>query len=150
MALLPEREARPHLWRLLQGGYVRLQEVPKTADHNPRTTCFLWHVDTPAALRVLERDVLKTAHLMQQRAEAECAPPAPASRGGAGEASGAGGGPAPAPRPDGMGPGGCSNAAASAQGEAARREALVAARKSELLDSMTLQLINTAMLLRVL
>ena len=60
LALLPERDARPHLMKLLKHDYVLLQELPRTADHNPRTTTYLWHVDIEHAYRTLERDMFRT------------------------------------------------------------------------------------------
>lgn len=51
LALLPERDARPLLWQLLQHAYVWMQEVPRQADRNPKTTTYLWHVSLPLAYR---------------------------------------------------------------------------------------------------
>ena len=69
LALLPEREARPLLMKLLQSDYVLLQELPRTVDHNPRTTTYLWHVDLDAAYRTLERSMfLSVANLFSRMA----------------------------------------------------------------------------------
>ena len=34
-----------------------MQELPRTVDHNPRTTTYLWHVDLDQAYRTLERSM---------------------------------------------------------------------------------------------
>jgi len=72
MALLPERDARPLLWKLLHHEFVRLQEVPRSADRNPKTTTYLWHCSLPHAYQTLERQMFKalcalSARLTQER-----------------------------------------------------------------------------------
>jgi len=67
MALLPERDARPLLMTLLQAELVMLQEVPRTADRNPKTTFYLWHVSLPHAYRVLEAEMLRTLDQLHTR-----------------------------------------------------------------------------------
>lgn len=39
---------------------MRLQELPRTVDHNPRTTTYLWHVDLDQAYRTLERSMFRS------------------------------------------------------------------------------------------
>ena len=34
--------------------------MPRSVDHNPRTTCYLWYVDLPRAYRALEAQLLQT------------------------------------------------------------------------------------------
>jgi DNA-directed RNA polymerase III subunit RPC3 len=58
--MMAEAEARPLLARMQQAGYVSVQELPRSADHNPRTTVYLWHVELPRACRVLEAELLST------------------------------------------------------------------------------------------
>ena len=60
---------------LLQAELVMLQEVPRTADRNPKTTFYLWHVSLPHAYRVLEAEMLRT--LDQLRAPARHIPAGP-------------------------------------------------------------------------
>jgi hypothetical protein len=47
MAMLPVKDTRTILYRLLKGNYVTLQEVSKTGDHNPQRTLYVWRVDIP-------------------------------------------------------------------------------------------------------
>lgn len=58
--MMAEGEARPLLGRMLQAGFVSMQELPRSADHNPRTTLYLWHVELPRACRALEAELLAT------------------------------------------------------------------------------------------
>jgi hypothetical protein len=44
LAMMPGREARERLFQLLRVGLVQLQEVPRTADHAPARTIYLWAV----------------------------------------------------------------------------------------------------------
>ena len=70
-ALLPEKDARPLLWALLQAGYVLLQEVPRSNDRNPKTTTYLWHVSLTHAYRTFEEELLETIRRLQRRVDAE-------------------------------------------------------------------------------
>ena len=74
-ALLPEREARPLLWSLLQSGYAMLQEVARTADHNPKTTTYLWYVSLPHAYKTLEEEMVSSlvGKMKQTQEEAQTA-----------------------------------------------------------------------------
>ena len=45
--MLPVKDTRTILYRLLKGNYVTLQEVSKTGDHNPQRTFYVWRVDIP-------------------------------------------------------------------------------------------------------
>jgi DNA-directed RNA polymerase III subunit RPC3 len=71
LALLPERDTRPLLWQLLQSAYVQLQEVPRSADRNPKTTTFLWYADLASAYRTLETELFATITTLHARVEAE-------------------------------------------------------------------------------
>ena len=56
---------------LLRAEYVQLQEVPRTADHNPRTTTYLWHVELRSAYAKFERDLMRTVAALRQRVSHE-------------------------------------------------------------------------------
>jgi len=71
LGLMPEKEARPLLWTLMSAGYASLQEVPRSVDHNPRTTCYLWYVDLPRAYRAFEAQLLQTHARLATMLEAE-------------------------------------------------------------------------------
>jgi DNA-directed RNA polymerase III subunit RPC3 len=45
IAMISGKEARERLYVLLNAGLVLLQEVPRTVDHAPSRTIFLWTVD---------------------------------------------------------------------------------------------------------
>lgn len=67
LALLPERDARPLLWKLLNHEYVLMQEVPRSVDRNPKTTTYLWHCSLDKAYQTLERQMFKTLCSLGQR-----------------------------------------------------------------------------------
>ena len=67
MALLPERDARPLLWKLLNHEHVLMQEVPRSVDRNPKTTTYLWHCSLDKAYQTLERQMFKTLCSLGQR-----------------------------------------------------------------------------------
>ncbi|KAJ4460412.1 putative dna-directed rna polymerase iii subunit rpc3 [Paratrimastix pyriformis] len=50
MAMLPVSECRRHLYGLLAREYLRLQEIPETADRQPSRTFYLWSVNMDQAL----------------------------------------------------------------------------------------------------
>jgi predicted ArsR family transcriptional regulator len=54
--LIEQKQCREHLYGLLEGGFVSIQDVPRTSDHAPSRTFFLWYVDTEAVLTMLEQD----------------------------------------------------------------------------------------------
>lgn len=43
--MLPLKEARELLYRMLRSGFVRMFDVPKTQDHAPSRAFFLWEAD---------------------------------------------------------------------------------------------------------
>lgn len=45
LAMISLKDARSKLFHLFNGEYIQLQEVPKTADHAPSRTLFLWKAD---------------------------------------------------------------------------------------------------------
>ncbi|TMW63835.1 hypothetical protein Poli38472_002776 [Pythium oligandrum] len=56
LALLPSNDARRRLYELYRENLVKLQEIPKRADHNPAFTMYCWSVDVPGLeLSIAER-----------------------------------------------------------------------------------------------
>lgn len=51
MAMIPVKDTRELLYKLLKAEYVQIQEVARTSDHAPSRTFYLWRVDL---LRVVE------------------------------------------------------------------------------------------------
>lgn len=49
IAMITPKEARERLYGLLRMGLLALQEVPKTLDHAPSRTFYLWHIREDAA-----------------------------------------------------------------------------------------------------
>ena len=52
MAMIPVKDTRELLYKLLKAEYVMIQEVARTSDHAPSRTFYLWRVDL---LRVVEQ-----------------------------------------------------------------------------------------------
>jgi DNA-directed RNA polymerase III subunit RPC3 len=44
VAMITSKEVRERLYAMLKAGLVQLQEVPKSADHTPSRTIFLWSI----------------------------------------------------------------------------------------------------------
>ncbi|EGZ24677.1 hypothetical protein PHYSODRAFT_487168, partial [Phytophthora sojae] len=56
LALLPSNDARHRLYELYTDKLLKMQEIPKRADHNPAFTFFCWSVDVPQMqARITER-----------------------------------------------------------------------------------------------
>uniref|UniRef100_A0A493SZN9 DNA-directed RNA polymerase III subunit RPC3 n=1 Tax=Anas platyrhynchos platyrhynchos TaxID=8840 RepID=A0A493SZN9_ANAPP len=52
-AMIPAKEAKEMLYRMLSENFVALQEIPKTPDHAPSRTFYLYTVNVPASARML-------------------------------------------------------------------------------------------------
>lgn len=67
-AMIPAKEAKDMLYRMLSENLVALQEIPKTPDHAPSRTFYLYTVNVPAAARMLLHRCYKSvANLMERR-----------------------------------------------------------------------------------
>ncbi|NWI85956.1 RPC3 polymerase, partial [Pitta sordida] len=67
-AMIPAKEAKDMLYRMLQENLVSLQEIPKTPDHAPSRTFYLYTVNVVAAARMLLHRCYKSvANLMERR-----------------------------------------------------------------------------------
>ena len=124
-ALLPEREARPLLWALLQAGYVSLQEVARTADYNPKTTTYLWYVSLPHAYRTLEGEMVTALVNLHVRLDEELKV---SERLAASTKS--------------------TNVCEASEGQ--KREAAIARARAENIEAAIARLCNTALLLRTM
>eukprot|EP00218_Dolichomastix_sp_CCMP3274_P007624 CAMPEP_0170134692 /NCGR_PEP_ID=MMETSP0033_2-20121228/2052_1 /TAXON_ID=195969 /ORGANISM="Dolichomastix tenuilepis, Strain CCMP3274" /LENGTH=587 /DNA_ID=CAMNT_0010370261 /DNA_START=23 /DNA_END=1786 /DNA_ORIENTATION=- len=67
MAMVPQHATREYLYRLLKAGYVRLQEVAKSADHAPSRTFYLWRVELLGAVEQLGVDLYRAASNIRGR-----------------------------------------------------------------------------------
>ncbi|NXV58549.1 RPC3 polymerase, partial [Molothrus ater] len=67
-AMIPAKEAKDMLYRMLSENLVALQEIPKTPDHAPSRTFYLYTVNLMAAARMLLHRCYKSvANLMERR-----------------------------------------------------------------------------------
>ncbi|NXM33565.1 RPC3 polymerase, partial [Oxyruncus cristatus] len=73
-AMIPAKEAKDMLYRMLSENLVSLQEIPKTPDHAPSRTFYLYTVNVAAAARMLLHRCYKAspkhqpaANLMERR-----------------------------------------------------------------------------------
>eukprot|EP00241_Pyramimonas_parkeae_P015426 CAMPEP_0114289966 /NCGR_PEP_ID=MMETSP0059-20121206/7668_1 /TAXON_ID=36894 /ORGANISM="Pyramimonas parkeae, Strain CCMP726" /LENGTH=549 /DNA_ID=CAMNT_0001411299 /DNA_START=77 /DNA_END=1726 /DNA_ORIENTATION=+ len=77
LAMLPVKETREILYRLLKAGYLLLQEVARSADHNPQRTLYLWRADIGRAVGRLGAELVRTVLLARARLHHELASHAP-------------------------------------------------------------------------
>ncbi|XP_062820868.1 DNA-directed RNA polymerase III subunit RPC3 [Anolis carolinensis] len=67
-AMIPAKEAKEMMYKMLSANIVALQEIPKTPDHAPSRTFYLYGVDTLSAARMLlHRSYKSVANLMERR-----------------------------------------------------------------------------------
>uniref|UniRef100_A0A8C8EA41 DNA-directed RNA polymerase III subunit RPC3 n=1 Tax=Otus sunia TaxID=257818 RepID=A0A8C8EA41_9STRI len=67
-AMIPAKEAKDMLYKMLSENFVSLQEIPKTPDHAPSRTFYLYTVNVPASARMLLHRCYKSvANLMERR-----------------------------------------------------------------------------------
>ncbi|NWV20393.1 RPC3 polymerase, partial [Origma solitaria] len=67
-AMIPAKEAKDMLYRMLSENLVSLQEIPKTPDHAPSRTFYLYTVNVMAAARMLLHRCYKSvANLIERR-----------------------------------------------------------------------------------
>ncbi|ORY49766.1 hypothetical protein BCR33DRAFT_847056 [Rhizoclosmatium globosum] len=61
LALISNKVAREKLYEMLNVGLIQLQDVPKTVDHAPSRTFFLWYVSLPKCVDAM---ILETYHML--------------------------------------------------------------------------------------
>jgi len=67
MAMVPLKDCREILGKLLKHEYVRMQEVARTADHAPSRTSYLWKVDIPSVLSKIALEIEIAADNLNMR-----------------------------------------------------------------------------------
>jgi len=67
LAMLPLKEVRERLYKMLSQNYVQLQEVPKSNDHAPQRTFYLWNVNLNEVKNLLLSEIYKTIINIQLR-----------------------------------------------------------------------------------
>lgn len=65
------QQARERLYKMLQFGFLELQEVSKAQDHTPSRTYFIYRVNFKRALDVYRDSVFKTCHNLLLRLKSE-------------------------------------------------------------------------------
>ncbi|XP_068108330.1 DNA-directed RNA polymerase III subunit RPC3 [Hyperolius riggenbachi] len=67
-AMIPAKEAKEMLYKMLSVNLIALQEIPKTPDHAPSRTFYLYTVNPlPAARMLLQRCYKTVANLIERR-----------------------------------------------------------------------------------
>ncbi|NWR59027.1 RPC3 polymerase, partial [Bucorvus abyssinicus] len=67
-AMIPAKEAKDMLYKMLSENFVSLQEIPKTPDHAPSRTFYLYTVNLPSTARMLLHRCYKSvANLIERR-----------------------------------------------------------------------------------
>ncbi|TFK06612.1 actin, cytoplasmic 2 [Platysternon megacephalum] len=67
-AMIPAKEAKDMLYKMLSENFVSLQEIPKTPDHAPSRTFYLYTVNTLSSARMLLHRCYKSvANLIERR-----------------------------------------------------------------------------------
>lgn len=66
-SMIPASESRTVLFKMHRGGIVQLQEVPKSNDHHPTRTYYLWNVNLPKVYEKLNDDMYKTIRNLRMR-----------------------------------------------------------------------------------
>ncbi|KAL7978319.1 hypothetical protein Chor_014858 [Crotalus horridus] len=67
-AMIPGKEAKEMMYKMLSANIVALQEIPKTPDHAPSRTFYLYTVNTLASARMLLQRCYKcVANLIERR-----------------------------------------------------------------------------------
>jgi len=67
MAMIPVKDTRELLYRLLKVDFVQLQEVARTADHAPARTFYLWRVGHLHVIDRLHNELHRTVTKVRAR-----------------------------------------------------------------------------------
>ena len=61
--MVPKKDANDLLCRMFKAQFVKMQEVPRSADHNAQRTFFLWFVDLPKVRAPIPEDISRDTAL---------------------------------------------------------------------------------------
>jgi len=67
MAMIPVKDTRELLYKLLKAKYVQIQELARTMDHAPSRTFYLWRVDPICAAGQVGREIYKATFNLRAR-----------------------------------------------------------------------------------
>ena len=65
--MIPLKDCREILGKLLKQEYVRMQEVARTVDHAPSRTIYLWKVQVPSVIAKISLEVQCTILSLETR-----------------------------------------------------------------------------------
>eukprot|EP00899_Mesostigma_viride_P024280 jgi/Mesvir1/5036/Mv02241-RA.1 len=71
MAMMPVKDTREMLYRLMKFEYISLQEVARTGDHAPSRTFYLWKVDVGHVIQLISTEILAGASHLRTRLQYE-------------------------------------------------------------------------------
>jgi DNA-directed RNA polymerase III subunit RPC3 len=71
--MIPMKNARETIYKMLKFGFIYMQDVPKTADHASSRTFFLYGSDTNMCIRNVISNLYTTLSKINQRIEKEMA-----------------------------------------------------------------------------
>ncbi|GIL79813.1 hypothetical protein Vretimale_12430 [Volvox reticuliferus] len=71
LAMLPPKDTRELLYRMLAGGFVLLQDIPKTADRAPSRTFYTWRVSMPSICEATAGQLFQATGRVYQRLKFE-------------------------------------------------------------------------------
>eukprot|EP00198_Chlamydomonas_reinhardtii_P006483 XP_001695819.1 predicted protein [Chlamydomonas reinhardtii] len=71
LAMLPAKDTRELLYLMLQGGFVMLQDIPKTADRAPSRTFYTWRVNMTSLSDSTAAQLYRSAGRVWQRLQFE-------------------------------------------------------------------------------
>eukprot|EP01027_Heterolobosea_sp_BB2_P019296 GEZU01027101.1.p1 GENE.GEZU01027101.1~~GEZU01027101.1.p1 ORF type:complete len:122 (-),score=11.07 GEZU01027101.1:36-401(-) len=69
--MVPAKDAREVLYKMLASNIVQLQEVPRSVDHLPARTFYLWTVNLQRVYEALSEDMYKTCRNLNMRLKKE-------------------------------------------------------------------------------
>ena len=67
MAMIPVKDTRELLYKLLKSEYVQIQEVARTSDHAPSRTFYLWRVDLLNVVEQVGRELYQATSNLRAR-----------------------------------------------------------------------------------
>ena len=65
--MIPVKDTRELLYKLLKAEYVQIQEVARTSDHAPSRTFYLWRVDLLRVVEQVGRDLYRATSNLRAR-----------------------------------------------------------------------------------
>ena len=65
--MVPLKEAREKLYKMLEHNFVQVQEIPKSSDHVPARTIYLFNVNIEQVAQIIKADFYKTLKNLKMR-----------------------------------------------------------------------------------